>query len=75
MEWLLPFQGSLISWLLPVFPAVRIKPTNRRLILKDLKPLSMYKVLIQASTGGGSRNGTILTFKTEETGSEFIFNK
>nr|XP_023676945.1 granulocyte colony-stimulating factor receptor isoform X1 [Paramormyrops kingsleyae] len=47
--------------------AVRIKPTNRRLILKDLKPLSMYKVLIQASTDGGSRNGTVLTFKTEET--------
>ncbi|XP_048880897.1 granulocyte colony-stimulating factor receptor isoform X2 [Brienomyrus brachyistius] len=47
--------------------AVSIKPTNRKLILKDLKPLSMYKVLIQASTNGGSCNGTILTFKTEET--------
>lgn len=43
---------------------VRFKPTERSVILTDLKPVSIYKAFISASTAGGTVNGTIVTLKT-----------
>ncbi|KAL4657560.1 granulocyte colony-stimulating factor receptor [Arapaima gigas] len=46
---------------------VSIKPTERHVVLRNLKPFSKYKALIQLNTGGGSLNGTIVTLKTDPT--------
>ncbi|XP_036395213.1 granulocyte colony-stimulating factor receptor isoform X1 [Megalops cyprinoides] len=44
--------------------AVTARPAERRVMLRDLRALSMYKAFIVASTEGGSVNGTIVTLKT-----------
>lgn len=41
---------------------------KRRVLLKDLNPLSLYEAFLMASTLGGSWNGSAIHFKTEPFG-------
>ncbi|CAL9705127.1 unnamed protein product [Knipowitschia caucasica] len=44
---------------------VEAKPDERRVLLHDLNPMCVYEAFLMASTLGGSRNGSIIHFKTE----------
>ncbi|XP_031432113.1 granulocyte colony-stimulating factor receptor [Clupea harengus] len=43
---------------------IEVKATERRGVLKDLKPLTPYKAFIMVSTWGGSLNGSTVTLNT-----------
>ncbi|KAL2084935.1 hypothetical protein ACEWY4_020453 [Coilia grayii] len=43
---------------------IKVLARERRVILKDLKPLTTYQAFIMVSTCNGSRNGTIVTLNT-----------
>ncbi|KAG9334213.1 hypothetical protein JZ751_008461 [Albula glossodonta] len=47
---------------------VQVKPTERRVVLGNLSPMSMYKLFIMASTEAGNVNGSILTLNTAKAG-------
>uniref|UniRef100_A0AAR2M2X2 Fibronectin type-III domain-containing protein n=1 Tax=Pygocentrus nattereri TaxID=42514 RepID=A0AAR2M2X2_PYGNA len=41
-----------------------LEGTEKRVVLKDLRPSSMYSIILMTSTTGGSINGTTVTVKT-----------
>ncbi|KAL6488752.1 hypothetical protein MHYP_G00024930 [Metynnis hypsauchen] len=41
-----------------------VEGTEKRVVLKDLQPSSIYNIILMTSTTGGSINGTIVTVKT-----------
>uniref|UniRef100_A0A3B3ZE06 Colony stimulating factor 3 receptor (granulocyte) n=1 Tax=Periophthalmus magnuspinnatus TaxID=409849 RepID=A0A3B3ZE06_9GOBI len=47
---------------------VLAKPNERRVLLKDLNPMSVYEARLLVSTYGGSRNGSTIHFKTQSFG-------
>uniref|UniRef100_A0A3B3ZDZ7 Colony stimulating factor 3 receptor (granulocyte) n=1 Tax=Periophthalmus magnuspinnatus TaxID=409849 RepID=A0A3B3ZDZ7_9GOBI len=51
-----------------VFYLVLAKPNERRVLLKDLNPMSVYEARLLVSTYGGSRNGSTIHFKTQSFG-------
>ncbi|XP_072317041.1 granulocyte colony-stimulating factor receptor [Eucyclogobius newberryi] len=51
---------------------VQAKPDKRRVLLKDLNPMSVYEAVLEASTFGGSRNGSKIHFKTESFDIVFV---
>ncbi|CAN9513827.1 unnamed protein product [Ophioblennius macclurei] len=44
---------------------VDVDPTERKVVLQDLKPVSLYEAFMMVNTFGGSMNGSTIHFKTE----------
>ncbi|KAJ0066593.1 hypothetical protein NL108_015484, partial [Boleophthalmus pectinirostris] len=51
---------------------VHAKPDERRVLLKDLNPMTVYEALLMVSTYGGSLNGSTIHFKTESFDIVFV---
>ncbi|KAI9999981.1 hypothetical protein NQD34_011824 [Periophthalmus magnuspinnatus] len=51
---------------------VLAKPNERRVLLKDLNPMSVYEARLLVSTYGGSRNGSTIHFKTQSFDVVFV---
>lgn len=44
---------------------VNVDPAERKVVLRDLKPVSPYEAFMMVDTSGGSINGSTINFKTE----------
>lgn len=55
----------------PSHAVIDTERTNRQVVLKDLYPLTNYKLFLMTSTHGGSVNGSIVTVKTASIGNDY----
>lgn len=55
----------------PSHAVIDTERTNRQVVLKDLYPLTIYKLFLMTSTHGGSVNGSIVTVKTASIGIDY----